>query len=219
MNQSDIKFAAPSPEKKARQRRNAIAGAAVAVLVVGAAAWAFWPTPDVPTVAKDRDEFRELPKEERRAAIEELGETVPERMEKIREIEDPQARRAAVRNMFREEMQKRQDAYFAAPPEERESVLDAQLDEFLEMREERQRRREEAQANGEARPERGPGERGERDRAREGGRRGGGANNPAARAQRAEYMAAMRQRAQERGIEMPGRGGFGGRRGGPGGGR
>lgn len=233
MKHANIKFAKPSPEKQARRRRAVIAGSAVAVLAVGAAAWAFWPGPDQPALAQAPETFRQLEKDERRAAVEDLGQSIPERIETLRAIEDPEQRRNAFRNMFQEETQKRMDEFFAAPAEEREAVLDKHIDERMKAMEERARRRAEREESGEQRPDRGGrgdgepnadrGERGDRDGARDGGREGGrdgareggrrgggGANNPAARAQRAEYRAAMRQRMEERGIEPPRRGGRGG---------
>lgn len=231
MSQSNIKFAPPSPEKVARRRRNTIAAAAIAVLVAGAATWAFWPQPHVPTLAKTPDEFRQLDKTERRAAVQELGGTMQERMDSLRGIEDSQERRNAMRNAMGEARQEQIDEYFAATPEQRVKLLDKQIDEMQKMREEMQKRRTEAEANGTTRPDRGArgergggrdgqtpggagrgaegGDRGERGGADRGGRGGGGggANNPAARAQRTEYRAAMANRAKERGIEMPGRGG------------
>jgi len=128
--------------------------------------------------------------------------------------------RAQLRRNMREvrqtQMNRRLDEYFLATGAQREAVLDRHLDEMLSRMRQRQQQ-----------PDRPPGERfGRRaDDSRGAARRGpDGRRNPPTREQRKQrsesrnpdmmarrmaYMTAMRQRAQERGIEMPLRRGMG----------
>jgi hypothetical protein len=124
----------------------------------------------------------------------------------------------------REMMDERINRYFAAEPEDRNAILDEQINEFLEMRQRWQAAREEEEEEDERTEE-------EREREREQMRERWRNRPPPSREERKEryetaqsenrsrmmtYFQAVRARMQERGIEAP-RGPFG--RGGPGGGR
>jgi hypothetical protein len=122
-------------------------------------------------------------------------------------------RREAFRNMRdvgRRQMDARMNEYFnATSQDEKNAVLDAQIDEFAKMREQWQQRREQREADGENNRERmqqlfQPPSQQER-KARSENR------NPDETARRMAYMSAMRSRMTERGISMGGgpRGGGG----------
>lgn len=128
-------------------------------------------------------------------------------------------RRQAFRNMRqvgRRQMQARIDEYFdAISQEEKNAILDAQIDEFAKRREQWQQRREQREADRESDRERmqdlfQPPSKQER-KARSENR------NPDQTAKTMAYFSAMRSRMSERGIS--GGGGRGGGRGGRGGGR
>ncbi len=154
-----------------------------------------------------------------------------------REDLTPEQRRAARQNMrevWQKEMDKNVNEYFDAENEEQKNaILDRQLDEFMvrmqDMRKAFEERRAQREQNGERN------EADEEARRRESGRRWMGqtaeerkerseSRNPDDSARRMAYMSAMMKRGQQRGIEMPrfgpgGGGGPGGGRGGFGGGR
>lgn len=134
--------------------------------------------------------------------------------------------RAAGREAWEAEQQKRMDAYFATPAKDRDKYLDKLIDEMQKRMKEMEARR--AANPPTTRPDRGDrgnrgngpttrpeGERG--DRGPGGGRGNADNTSPVQRAQRGEFMAAMQRRMQERGIQMRGRGGWGGGGGGGGG--
>lgn len=150
----------------------------------------------------------------------------------VREREDltEEQRREAGRNMWRAMMgvmDERVDEYYTAAPEQQNEVLDRHIDEWTERMKEWEKRREEWR-RGERDDERTDEER-EQER-RERARRWMGANreerkarsesrDPDAMARRMGYFMAMRKRATERGIDLPGPGGPRGREGGRGGDR
>ena len=210
--------------KSTVKRRGMIAGGAIlAVAATGAVAWAVWPTtlpgddatPDEVRAAVAADSFRDLPKPQRQELSDRL---LAVRDEAPGEASTDEAgrgeRRRAMRNAIREQLQKRMDAFFAAESEaERDAVLDEALDRFQEMRKEREARRGEraGRGEGEGRRDRGEGREG---RGGGGGGPGGGPGgwdrgDPAARVQALEFFSALRNRAEERGIDMPGPGGRG----------
>jgi hypothetical protein len=127
---------------------------------------------------------------------------------------------AAGREMMEKAEKERMTAYFNTAAKDRDKYLDKLIDERLKMMKEWQARRAaEGPTTRPNREERGPTTRPEGER-REGGP-GGGARgdnqSPVDRAMNQEFRAALMRRMQERGIQMPGRGGWGGGRG-PGGG-
>lgn len=192
--------------------RNFLLGAAITALVAGGGVtYALWPT-----------NYDKLAAE--------LAKKGPEEMRKA--VESGQIPREVAWEAFgaaREmEMQKQMNAYFALKtPVDRNKFLDKMIDE-------QQARMREWQQRATTRPARPEGERRDRDRgpttqpdeARRKEmeqRRNERADkqSPTERAQRVEFMMAMRKRMQERGIQGgPGMRGFGGGPGGgPGGGR
>lgn len=148
-----------------------------------------------------------------------LRETIRDTMRRD-DLTDEQRRLIAenMRTVWEGEMQKRVDEYYAASEEEKNVVLDRQLDEWRERMKEWERRRKEEEKRD-----------GEKDRADQ-APRFAGMFGPQSREQRKErsetrdpdragrqmaYFAAMRNRAAERGINMP-MGPGGGFRGAPG---
>jgi hypothetical protein len=150
-----------------------------------------------------------------------LRETIRDTMQR-EDLTDEQRRQIAenMRTVWEGEMQKRVDEYFAASEEEKTAVLDRQLDEWRErMKDWEQRRKEEEKKDGEkARDDqsrRFAGMFGQQ-QTREQRKDRSETRNPDQMGRQMAYFAAMRNRAAERGINMPmGGGGF---RGGPGGG-
>jgi hypothetical protein len=133
----------------------------------------------------------------------------------------------------REMMDERMNRYFTAEPEDRNAILDEQIDEFLEMRQRWEAAREQDEQQDERTEE-------EREKERQQMRERWQNRPPPTREERKEqyetarsenrsrmmtYFQAVRARMQERGIESPRgpwgrggggpRGGFGGGRGGP----
>lgn len=187
--------------------RNFLLGAAITALVAGGGVtYALWPT-----------NYDKLAAE--------LAKKGPEEMRKA--VESGQIPREVAWEAFgaaREmEMQKQMNTFFALKtPADRNKFLDKMIDE-------QQARMREWQQRATTRPARPEGERRERgpttqpDEARRKEmeqRRNERADkqSPTQRAQRVEFMMAMRKRMEERGMQMPGGGGMRGF-GGPGGGR
>ncbi len=153
-----------------------------------------------------------------------------DRMDEVRrgdDLSDEQRQqvRRNMRTVWRDEMNKRMDEYFAATSEEeKNAILDRQIDEFQkfreQMRERREQRRAEREANGEDGEKDGEGDgppwrRGNQTRDQRQNRSEG--RSPDQMAKMMTYFGAMRARASARGIQMggpPGRGGRGGGRGG-----
>jgi hypothetical protein len=118
--------------------------------------------------------------------------------------------REIMQESWEKRMDKQLDDYFALPEKDRTKYLDKQIDEMQARMREWQSR---AATQPSRRPTTGPATRPNRDRggdqvARMRGRIETG--DPARKAQRAEYMAAMRQLMAQRGIQGPGGGGRGG---------
>lgn len=196
------------------KRKDVIIPASLAfVALAGGATFALWP--------KNYDKL-----------VAELAQKGPEEIRKA--VDSGQVPREIAWEAFgaaREaEMQKRVDGYFALQTDrERQQYIDKVIDEMQARMREFERNRPATRPTGVNGPRdgnrdrRGPGTQpSEADRAERERRRAQRADStpPAQRAQRVEFMAAMRKRMTERGIQMPGGGrGFGGFGGGPGGGR
>ena len=187
-------------------KKKALLGAVSAALIAaGGATYAFWPRDNsklVAQLARAND-----PQQIRQAV--DSGQIT---RQEGREAFGPQ--REA-------EMDQRMDAYFAlSTPKDRQKYLDKLIDEMEARRREWERRATTRPATSQptsrptSRPttqQRGGGDWQQRAAARQ------DSTPPDKRARRVEFMAAMRARMQQRGIQ-PGRGGPGGWRGGGGGG-
>lgn len=129
---------------------------------------------------------------------------------------------AGRREEFQQRMQADIKAYFALSEADRVAFLDKKLDEMEARRAEHEKRRAEEEKNGAKPGEGGPGEAkpGEAKPGEGGPPRNRSENDrlnrlrerldessPSERAERQAYFDAMRQRAQERGVSMPGPGG------------
>jgi len=188
--------------------------------VLGGSAWAVFrgPRPKAGGVAIPP----ELSVDSLKARVEEpekLRETIRDTMRRD-DLTDEQRRQIAenMRTVWQEEMQKRVDEYFAASEEEKNAVLDRQLDEWRErMKEWEQRRKEEEKKDGEKeradQRQRFAGMFGQQ--SREQRKERSETRDPDRAARQMAYFMAMRNRAAERGINMP-MGPGGGFRGGPG---
>lgn len=136
-----------------------------------------------------------------------LRETIRDTMRRD-DLTDEQRRQIAenMRTVWEGEMNKRVDEYFAASEEEKNVVLDRQLDEWRErMKEWEQRRKEEEKKDGEKdRTDQAPrfaGMFGQQ--SREQRKERSETRDPDRAARQMAYFAAMRYRAAERGINMP----------------
>ena len=111
------------------------------------------------------------------------------------------------RTVWRSAMQERVNEYFAAAPEDKGEVLDKHLEEFRRRMQEWEQRRKEEERKGEERPEFrgmfGAQSRQERKAQSE-------SRDPDDMARGMAYFSALRQRANERGMQLP-RGGPGSR--------
>jgi hypothetical protein len=210
--------------------------AGVATLVIAGGVWgavAWWGHAKGATVALPK----ELQFDSLKAQAEE-PEKMAQTMHDMREREDltEEQRHAAFENMRRvweTELDQRIDEYYAAPEAEKTAVLDRQIDEFTERMERmRQVHEQDRQANqrgeGEARGDREATSRPRRDwRQRmaemsvQERKTRSESRNPDQTARHMAYFAAVRQRMEQRGIQMPrgpgggfGRGGGGPPRGG-----
>ncbi len=188
---------------------------AVAVLAIGGGAWALVGRSDSADAKPKLPE--ELSVESLKKQITEGEGRIGETMRKTFQRDDltDEQRRLAGRNMRRvwtDMMDERIDAYNNAPEDQKEAVLDKQIDEFIErmerMREDRARRQKEREASGEEpetdeqRRERFRSYRGSQTREQRKSR--SEARSPDESARRMAYMMTARKRMQERGIEMPG---------------
>ena len=194
-----------SPDETPGHRRLTVAGiAATFVIAAGAVIWYLGqkpPTPDADVadvagyVADEK--FRELPADQRRQYVDRLRQDVGGAFESV----GPEQRRQLGRNLFGTVIEERMTAFQRATTKaERNEILDEAIDGFRQRMAERDRRAA-TRPDGGGRGEGGEGR----------GFGGGGRDaNPAQRAQRVEFFAALRNRAEERGIDMPDRGGFGG---------
>jgi hypothetical protein len=199
------------------KRNVVIAATGVTALTAAVCAIVFYP----------RAEDADLPKELRLASLQKKAAEEPVQVrDTVRgafqrgDLTDEQRRqvRENVRQVFMDEMNKRMDEYFTADASQKNAVLDRHLDEFVKrMNEMRQRRERERREGGDQRAagdRRGGGERGfrgprgpngERRRPTQQQRkRWSESRDPDTRARFMAYFTAMRKRAQERGIELPG---------------
>lgn len=218
-----------TPSHESSNRRRGITLAALALLVSAGVAYAFLGQPtkvaeaDPNEIAKElREQGREMDPEARQERIDRLASLSDEEKAEL----DPESERVVRRAEMRQRMQDRVDGFFDTPLEERDAYLDETLDEIMKRMAERDAERARREAAGEPAPERrrgrpeggdGPnadrgdrpdadrGNRGERDGRGDGARRGrgGGEGNSVQQAKRAEFAAALMQRAKERGIELP----------------
>jgi hypothetical protein len=193
----------PAPGNGGRARRWLIRGGltALLVLVLGAGVWGFVSYRHqrlLASLQKDPEKIRDA-----------------ERAGKISRDEG----RELFMNNREQRMDEQMDKYFSLPPgPQRTALLDKQIDEMQAQMRQWQSR---AATRPTSRPTTGPTSRpNDRwgDPSQQMARVQGG--NPARKAQRAEYRAAMQQRLAQRGITGPGggRGGWGGGGGGRGGG-
>jgi hypothetical protein len=219
ISSATLKHLAEIKAAEARKRKLAVgigSGVIVAALAVVGAVYAFKPAKV--TAASDKkqivalvasDKFETLPAAEKKQLRDALGDN----REALRDLPAEQ-RRDAFRNMMESAMDERVERYFSLPPgKEREAELDKQIDEMQKRMSQWQNRpttRPTSRPAGEGGPG-GPGGReGNGNRAERSARRDSG--NPAKRAERTEYFAAMRERAEARGIKAGGGGGgWGGR--------
>lgn len=126
--------------------------------------------------------------------------------------------RGNVRQVFRKALKDRMEEYFNAPPDQKDSVLDAQIDQFQEQMERfRQQRREAERRRAEGRNDQERMRQRFRQRSQDERKASSESRNPDDTARMMVYFSAVRSRAAQRGITMPGRG-FGGRGGGGAGG-
>jgi len=117
-----------------------------------------------------------------------------------------------MREVVRTAMNERVDAYFNAPEDQKVALLDAQIDQFVAMRQEWEKERQNRPGANEGEPNRGPRDReGFQMPSQEERKSRSESRNPDQMARQMAYFSAMQQRAKERGIQMPGRGpgGFG----------
>lgn len=194
------------------------------VLIIGGAVWG---------LARSTDEADKNPLnlpesllvDSLKAQAEQNPGKMMETMRKLRDesLTDEQ-RRAARRNVgrvWRERLDKSVEEYFAASDDQKNVVLDRQIDQMQEMRKrmEEQRkqwmREREAQSDKSEDPKEAEARRQQWRRRHVGATRGqrkarSESRSPDQSARRSAYFAAVRKRAQERGIDMPGYGGHGG---------
>jgi len=188
---------------------------------IGGSTWAFFRDPSSKT--KSVAIPPEMTVDSLKAKAQEpdkLRETIRDTMNRD-DLSDEQRRQIAanMRTVWEAEMNKRVDEYYAASEEEKNAVLDRQIDEFRErMKEWEERRKEEEKKEGEKKADEqrsrfagmfGPQSREERKERSE-------SRDPDRSARQMAYFAAMRNRAVGRGIKMPFGPGAGPRGGGPG---
>ena len=209
---------------------------AAGALILAAGAWAI-----VAWTGESNEQQSDLPEELRLATLQRNAQESPEKLAETmmntfdrEDLTEEQRRqvRQNMREIRRAETEKRVEEYFAAKEQEKQAVLDRHIDEMLEnlekMRESFEKRRQQWE---EQRRERGESEDDEAARQERRRRMIGTAQERKARsegrdpdsmARQVAYREAMRDRMQERGLEMPRGPGFRGgpgRGGGPGGGR
>ena len=140
-----------------------------------------------------------------------MRRTIRETMDR-EDLTDEQRRQARrnMRRVWQGRLDKNVEEYLAASEEEKQAVLDRQIDEFqermAEWEKQREARRREREANGEEgrqdRRERGWGGRG-RSMTRDERKQRSESRDPDRMGRRMAYFSAMRKRMQERGVEMP----------------
>lgn len=182
------------------QRRGWAAGSAAVVLLLGGlAGWAMLPgeDPDLVAIRELRAGLSEpeLPPEKRRETFEAIRTAVEALPEEKREIA-----RDELREGFRARRTEMLNEWFAAPEEEKTAKIDELLDRIVA-------RRNSGERGGP--PRGGPGGRGDRpnDADSRNARRKErlNASTPEMRAKMGEFRDALRERADERGIELGGR--------------
>lgn len=207
-----------------------IGAAAAGVAIVTGAVWglASWSTGGQEKSIVPNELSATVLAEQAKTDPRKLGETMRETFRRD-DLTDEQ--RAEVRRNMRQAwtgvIDERVDEYFAAAPEDRDVLLDTQIDEWQERMKGWAERRKEREREREAR-DRQNGELGEQEKAdQERRRRWRGSQTRAQRKSRSEsrdpdksarrsaYFSAVQKRAKARGIEMSGPGGRGprGRRG------
>lgn len=205
---------------------SAVAALAVLLWTGGSDAWAGAEPPDPASAAPEQvrdylasEAFAERPHEERMAYLHAVRES-RERIGGMRELFDemPEEQREQlrenIRGTMRQEFEQRINRYFELPEgPQRTEYLDRHIDETLARRHERAARRDERQVEQRTRPQEVEDD-GERER-REGDRRprrGGGFtvdrmrrrlehSDPEMRAKFMEFLSAVRERMEERGID------------------
>ena len=205
-------------------------------LILGGGVWAL-----VAWTGESNERQSDLPEELRLATLQKNAQESPEKLAETmmntfdrEDLTEEQRRqvRQNMREIRRAETEKRVEEYFAAKEQEKQAVLDRHIDEMLEnlekMRESFEKRRQQWE---EQRRERGESKDDEAARQERRRRMIGTAQERKARsegrdpdsmARQVAYREAVRNRMQERGLEMPRGPGFRGgpgRGGGPGGGR
>ena len=194
-----------------------ILGGLCVVAVAGGSGLAMW--------TKSSKESARLPNELsvealRAQAKEEPGPMFEKMRDTIRrdDLSEEQRRQVGrnMREVGRQMMQERVTEYFSAPTvDEKKAILDKQIDEFMTMRAEWEKRREEREKKGEGedeQPEPPPGFAAPSQEERKARSESRSADEMA---QVMAYFSAVEHRATERGIKMPGPspggpGGFGG---------
>jgi len=190
-------------------------GGAIIAIVLGGTLWGI--------TSRSRAQHSDLPEEFRQALERETdpGRVFDEaRRTMDREDLTPEQRRAiwmTVRDRMEQEMDRRIDEFFSAStPEEKNAILDRHIADFQERAKDMERRRAEreraaaaqsapAQAGGPAAggERRGPFGRDGQPPSREERKRWSESRDPDRAAKRMAYFTAMRQRAEQRGIQLP----------------
>lgn len=207
----------------------------LAVLAAGGGSLGWWLSrPAIPTTPQSEDpkeliqamaseDFAKLSDSQKQAYFKRLtADGSPrEAFRASRELDESQRRqlRQNVRPLMEQEFERRIDEYFALPAEQQAGYLDEQIDQMLAIREQFRARRAQRAATRPARtqPTGEASSDGDSNRRRSGGRHRGPSaqrlkrriehTSPQRRAKFLAYMKAMRERMEQRGIEMrrPGR--------------
>lgn len=192
---------------------------AVAAVAVGGTGWALMRDSTPPGTPVPKELTVEALKTQAKEDPGKMMGTIRETMDREDLTDEQRAQiRENMRKVWEDSMQERVDEYYAATTdEERNEVLDRQIDEFEERRKEWQARRaEEEKKNGKNGEQRGPGSGGFGPQTREERKERAESRDPDKMARQMAYFSAMRQRMSDRGMKPPS---FGpGGRGGPGGG-
>lgn len=209
VNPTTLAYARKLTKSPRNWRRRLIVGG-VSLLVlggVGLGGWYWWSS-----AVEQRQEARaqELAKQASETRDRQVLRDAVDRGEITRE----QARRAGREERMKQFEQTARE-FFALPKEQQVAFLDQRIDQFLERRKEWEQRRQQEQQRpeGERRERRPEGDRERDGRSREARRMSRMDNmDPARRNLLAEFYAALRKRAEDRGIELrrPGGGNRGG---------
>lgn len=191
--------------------------AAIVAIAAGGTGWALLRggTPAGAAVPKDLsvDSLKAQAKEDPGKMMDTIRDTM-----RRDDLTEEQRRQVGenMRKVWDDAMTERVDEYYAAKTDdERNEILDRQIDEFEARRKEWQARRaEEEKKNGKDGADRGPGPGGFGPQTREERKERAESRDPDKMARQMAYFSAMRQRMSDRGIKAPS---FGpGGRGGPG---